>query len=399
MDTPDQQKPDLTRYVEELRSREEYPEGDAWVSLTDAARITRTSEAMARRWVSSGRIPVKKEAVGIPMRTRLVRVSDVAAVRPIVDPTAAITDEIRKLDLVSIPRQQQQIMEDHQRLLQEAAALQGVVQQFSAELRDRLRRELDELERRVNSRQDRLSGALEQQLQEVSGSLKAHLSELADQLTHQDQDQQRRLQEASARFQEAGESLERVLREQQGRIDTLSHGQDALLEMHTDATKAIRQELEKEAQARKQLQYDLVALEQRQQDALKGQFHSLQQLLEQQASQFQTQLETLEGQFHDFEQRANQFQTQLETLERDQARDVAMFTMRFEGIATTFEQMNAAISSVKATTQSNQQRAIDQEERIATLQREFEKEREARRISTQQQRQKGAKGRRSETTG
>src|SRR5712692_12076096 len=104
-------KDDLVQYVEELAGPE-----DAWISLTDAARITRTSEAMARRWVTSGRLQVKKEPVGIPPRTRLVRLSDVAKIRPIVDPTAAITGEVRKLDLASIPRQQLQIMEDHQRL-------------------------------------------------------------------------------------------------------------------------------------------------------------------------------------------------------------------------------------------------------------------------------------------
>src|SRR2546423_1858485 len=104
-------KDDLIQYVEELAGPE-----DAWISLTDAARITRTREAMTRRWVTSGRIPVKKEPFGVPPRTRLVRMSDVAAIRPIVDPTAAITGEVRKLDLASIPRQQLQIMEDHQRL-------------------------------------------------------------------------------------------------------------------------------------------------------------------------------------------------------------------------------------------------------------------------------------------
>jgi hypothetical protein len=34
---------DLVQYIEELASPEEYPEGDAWISVTDAARITRTS--------------------------------------------------------------------------------------------------------------------------------------------------------------------------------------------------------------------------------------------------------------------------------------------------------------------------------------------------------------------
>ena len=36
-------KDDLVRYVEELAGPDEYPQGDAWISLTDAARITRTS--------------------------------------------------------------------------------------------------------------------------------------------------------------------------------------------------------------------------------------------------------------------------------------------------------------------------------------------------------------------
>src|SRR5213080_2183529 len=89
-------KSDLIQYVEELASPEEYP-GDTWISLTDAARVTRTSEAMARRWVTSGRLKVKKEPVGVPARTRLVRLSDVSKIRPIVDPTAAITGEVRKL--------------------------------------------------------------------------------------------------------------------------------------------------------------------------------------------------------------------------------------------------------------------------------------------------------------
>src|SRR5258708_2253009 len=124
-------KDDLIRHVEELAGPEEYPPGDAWISLTDAARVTRTSEAMARRWVTSGRLPVKKEAVGIPPRTRLVRMSDVAKIRPIVDPTAAITGDVRKLDLPSIPRQQQQIMQDYRRILGETVTLKLTVDQFT----------------------------------------------------------------------------------------------------------------------------------------------------------------------------------------------------------------------------------------------------------------------------
>ncbi|HEY4389547.1 MAG TPA: helix-turn-helix domain-containing protein [Ktedonobacteraceae bacterium] len=112
------------RFVEALADEHDY-----WLSLTDAARITRTSEAMARRWVSSGRLPIRKEPVGINQRTRLVRASDVARLRPIVDPSAAITDDIHKLDLLSITRQQQQIQQEQHELQSAVQALQTKVRQ------------------------------------------------------------------------------------------------------------------------------------------------------------------------------------------------------------------------------------------------------------------------------
>ncbi|MBA2397019.1 MAG: hypothetical protein H0V70_30225 [Ktedonobacteraceae bacterium] len=356
-------KKDLIKYVEELAGPEEYPEGDAWISLTDAARVTRTSEAMARRWVTSGRLRVKEEPVGVPPRTRLVRLSDVAKIRPIVDPTAAITGEVRKLDLASIPRQQLQIMEDHQRLLLTIGALQSGVDEFSTEIRDRLRRELDELEKRLNSRQDRVSAALEQQFTEIEKSLKVVLTDLADQLTRQDQEQQHRLQEASTRLQEASEHLELAQKEQQKHIDNLYREKDALLRMHINDTKAIRLDLTTEGQAREQLQRDLAGAEKRQQEALEGQVHALQQLLEQQGGQLQV---------------------QLETLERDQARDVAALTTQLDALEERRERMDAAISNVKAIAESGQHRIIAQERRMDTLQYDLEQERETRRVLTQQ---------------
>src|SRR5438552_231692 len=119
---------DQTKKASELRFVEELAdENDAWISLTDAARITRTSEPMVRRWVATGRLPTRQEPVGINQRTRLVRLSDVGRIRPIIDPTAAITDEIHKLDLLSIPRQQAQIMQDHQHVLE---LVQGMRQEI-----------------------------------------------------------------------------------------------------------------------------------------------------------------------------------------------------------------------------------------------------------------------------
>jgi len=164
-------KDDLVQYVEELAGPE-----DAWISLTDAARITRTSEAMARRWVTSGRLKVKKEPVGVPPRTRLVRMSDVAAIRPIVDPTAAITDDIRKLDLPSIPRQQVQIMEDHQRLTKQVQEALDASQQHATETRTaleqfaaRLQQQEEHLRRQLSTQRDELQRALEQEQRRSDG--------------------------------------------------------------------------------------------------------------------------------------------------------------------------------------------------------------------------------------
>jgi chromosome segregation ATPase len=349
-------KDDLIQYVEELASTEEYPPGDAWISLTDAARVTRTSEAMARRWVTSGRLKVKKDPVGVPPRTRLVRLSDVAQIRPIVDPTAAITGEVRKLDLASIPRQQLQIMEDHQQLLLAIAALRSGVDEFSAEIRDRLRHELDELEKRLNSRQDRVSAALEQQFTEIEKSLRTLVNDLAEQLSRQDQEQQHRLQEASARLQDASEHLELAQKEQQKHIDNLYREKDVMLALHVHDTDAIRLDLTTEMQAREQLGRDLVTAEQRQQRALEERALELQRLLEQQGGQLQV---------------------QLETLERDQARDVSMLTAQADALEGRLEQMDTAIRSVKAVAEGGQRR-------MDTLQQELEQEREARSALTRQ---------------
>jgi hypothetical protein len=131
------------RYVEELASAD-----DAWVTITDAARITRTSEAMARRWVASGRLAIKQQPGGINQRTRLVRLSDVAAIRPIIDPTAAISEEIHKLDLPSIPRQQAHLMQEHARLLQQVRQEQQAVTEIQRALQEEathLRQVIDEL--------------------------------------------------------------------------------------------------------------------------------------------------------------------------------------------------------------------------------------------------------------
>ena len=113
------EKVDLVVYVEELAG-----EGDYWLSITDAARICRVQDVSIRRAIAKGNLSVRRKRAGQNKRTRFVRASDLPrAGFPIIDESAAITTEIGKVDILSIPRQQQQIVQDHRQLLSELANL------------------------------------------------------------------------------------------------------------------------------------------------------------------------------------------------------------------------------------------------------------------------------------
>src|SRR5215472_17625628 len=91
-------------WVEDLSGPEDY-----WLTLTDAARITRRQEVTIRRWVAAGHLPVRRQPMGLTKATRHVRASDLARLSPIIDPSAAISDATAHLDLVGIPQQQAQL--------------------------------------------------------------------------------------------------------------------------------------------------------------------------------------------------------------------------------------------------------------------------------------------------
>ncbi len=113
---------------------------------------------MIRRWVTSGRLPVKRESVGINQRTRLVRASSLARIHPIVDATVVMTNEVHKFDLLSIPRQQAQMQQEHQHIV---AIVQRGQQKFEEHLQQTylaleqgataLQRQLEEWNRRLAS--------------------------------------------------------------------------------------------------------------------------------------------------------------------------------------------------------------------------------------------------------
>ena len=317
-------KDNLVRYVEELVGPE-----DAWISLTDTARITRTSEAMTRRWVTSGRLPVKKEPVGVPPRTRLVRMSDVAAIRPIVDPTAAITGEVRKLDLASIPRQQLQIMEDHQRLTKLMQDVLEAVSQHKASTH----------------------AALEQ--------VTARVRELSEELQHT-------------------QDLERQQRE-------------ALAEQVRDQAQQIEQSNDRLAVQERQHQHDLDQLRGSQQEwertlSRQDQEHRSQvDEVRRALAQQQEALTTLRRDMMTFvEQQVREVMTALEQLSRDQMQDVATLTEHLEKIEQRIEQVAMRAETAQTTAASYQKRADAQDRLIQTLTTSLQEEREARKTLTEQ---------------
>ena len=347
-------KDDLIQYVEELAGPE-----DAWISLTDAARITRTSEAMTRRWVTSGRLKVKKEPVGVPPRTRLVRMSDVAAIRPIVDPTAAITGEVRKLDLASIPRQQLQIVEDHQRLtkliqdvLEEArqheTSTQAVLEQVTASFRE-------------------LAAEHEQFAEETRQTRQVHQQQYQA-LAHHDEEQQQHIQRVRDSLTESlhhlGQSLHQELVGQQ---EQHQHNLEQLRTHLLDQLKAAQQEWERTLS--------------KQDQEHRSQVDEVRRALAQQQEAITTLREALTTLI---EQQVREVVTALEQLARDQAHDVATLTESLEQLTQRIEQVATRAETAQTTVASYQKRADAQDQLIQTLTTSLQEEREARKTFSEQ---------------
>jgi chromosome segregation ATPase len=201
-------KADPLRFVDTLADEQDY-----WLSLTDAARITRTSEVMVRRWVASGRLPIRKEPVGINQRTRLVRASDVARLRPIIDPTAAITGELHKLDLLSIPRQQAQIMHDHQRLSELAQQMRQSLEEHIHQTRAALEESTMTFHQHIQTWNQRFSSH-QAAWQQALALVQARHEALADQMQEQVHAIEQRSQERSEQRLQEIEQLRAVLRDQ-----------------------------------------------------------------------------------------------------------------------------------------------------------------------------------------
>lgn len=163
------------KYVTELADPD-----DRWLSVTDAARITRRQEKSIRDWVESGKLPVNPERTGLNKRTRLVRLSDLKVLTPVVDPDAGISTDVGLLDLPSIPKAQQRLAEQMAALQQEVGEqFAGLTAQLGTLVTQQEQQRQDLLEA-ITSQADLQAGQLRQAQAEMAQGLQQTRTESAD---------------------------------------------------------------------------------------------------------------------------------------------------------------------------------------------------------------------------
>lgn len=156
---------------------------DYWLTITDAARATRRQDITIRRWIATGQLPVRRLAVGLNQRTRQVRASDLARLTPIIDPTAVITGEEGRLNLMSIPVEQAQLRAGQQQLQQHVAALREHVEHQG----QTFRQALTEHRLAFQQHQEQLREALAAQFSQVHEALFGTRTALETMRTEQQQ--------------------------------------------------------------------------------------------------------------------------------------------------------------------------------------------------------------------
>jgi chromosome segregation ATPase len=272
------EKDDRTCYVEDLAG-----EGDYWLSITDAARVCRVQDVSIRRAIARGALPVRRQRAGQNKRTRLVRASDLpGAGFPIIDESAAITTEIGKADILSIPRQQQRILQDHQQLTQRLAEMQNALASSQALLLANLQQQKEETradlqslqkeqaqqlattETRLLGEQEKLQHqvlALQQRLEQEAQYTRRNMARLQEEALQRETSLRADLQAQQASF-------EAYQRKVQQMLDDLESRQQQRLEASQQAMQERFQQAEQETRAHlsKLEQHITDALEQQAQD-------------------------------------------------------------------------------------------------------------------------------------
>ncbi len=288
------------QYVEALEG-----EGDYWLSITDAARVCRVQDVTLRRAINRGNLPVRKLPAGQNKRTRFVRASDLPrAGYPIIDESATITTEIGKADILSIPRQQQEIMAVQRRLMEQYTGLLADLERFTAQLHH-LGQQAEALHGAVGAVREELT----QQLSQLTARHEGDLTALRLALQQAETQTQERLQQQADSYQEAlatlrsdlSGDLENKLQQIQKRLDTFIEEQQQALQSHKQTVSDLLEQAERTTNER---------------------FHTL----DQQGTATATALSTLQEQ-------TKALTTSLSTLQQQ----VADLETREEAAATAFE--------------------------------------------------------------
>lgn len=231
------------RHVDELVDEQDY-----WLSLTDAARVTRRQDVTIRRWVKSGLLPVRRQNVGLNQRTRQVRASDLAQLTPIIDNSAVITSEQAQLNLTNIPGEQAALRESQQRILQQLETLHQDLEaqgkQYSQALVEQVWQQQqalsllrDQVELRQNAQQEEMLRQLEEQaqtLRHVLDSQKQQFEQvqqrISGQAQHLDAQEQltTQLQETIEQYQTSTTQAQEELTQQQQEVFRFLEEQHAL---------------------------------------------------------------------------------------------------------------------------------------------------------------------------
>ena len=214
---------------------------DRWVSVTDASRIARRQEHTVRTWIAQGRLAVNPVRVGINKKTRQVRLSDLAKLTPIIDPDAGIATDLGTLDLPSIPKQQQQVMEQMAALQQEVT---GELANLGGQLHD-------------------LAGSLEQLAEQTRQTWQVHQQQY-QQLAHRDDEQQQRIQQVQDTLVENLHSVDQAWKlAQQAQRDLVAQTEDALRQEMAGLVARIEQACQESAEAGENLRKYVAGLEER----------------------------------------------------------------------------------------------------------------------------------------
>jgi hypothetical protein len=344
------------RFIEELAGPE-----DRWVTITDAARITRTSEAMARRWVTSGRLPIKRLKAGVNQQTRLVRLSDVAAIRPIIDPLAAISDAVHTVDLPSIPRQQAFIMQDHERLQQQVRQEQQATQA--------LRQDVQALA----AHQQQAESALREQ----GATRHEQIQQQFIQVHEQQEQLGAQVREQRESFQEATHCLA----EQANRVEhDLAALKTTALERFTQMQHEVEQRLLAFNQQSEQVRSDVLALLQQYQEHVQATLAGLEETLTNLKEQHEQLEHAVATHHHALAHEQKQLHALIEQREQEVTRAMARQEASQKQEASALQKRLLPLERWRehCTAQAYDQRLAAQEQRIQVLTVQLQEERAAR---------------------